>query len=293
MAARHHARHQRPRGAADPRRTRCARTADTRAGRACPDGSRQTSSMEAARSEERRGPKSGGADGATDLRPRALYPATQLSQSAPFIDPPATPGAAACARGSPSVSSMSNSGSARLDAEEEAVARGEREARHVEHRMIRHRQAVQRRACRARRVSAAARIVHSNVTGMNDGQLLNGRPPTIERIVDRPTSSSRARSRRRRRGCRRSAPAAAAGCDVRPSPPHELLDRERRVAVELAIAGGARLLAPRRPARSASLNSASRPWMGGWLLTRPPPSLSALRQQRAHLEDRDHRQARA
>ena len=52
-----------------------------------------------------------------------------------------------------------------------------REPLHVEHRVIRHRQPVQREHRRSPRVSAANRIVTSNVTGMNDGQLLSGRPP--------------------------------------------------------------------------------------------------------------------
>ena len=52
------------------------------------------------------------------------------------------------------------------------------EARHVEDRVVRHRQAVQREHAEDGR-SDAPRIVISNVIGMNAGQLCSGRPPTL------------------------------------------------------------------------------------------------------------------
>ena len=72
----------------------------------------------------------------------------------------------------------------RLDAEEEPIAAREREARHVEHRVIRHRQAVPARACRTRRRSPPRNPVVSKVIGMNGTMLLNGRPADVQRVLD-------------------------------------------------------------------------------------------------------------
>jgi hypothetical protein len=69
-------------------------------------------------------------------------------------------------------------GIARLDAQEEAVARCQRESRHVEHRMIWHRQAAQRQQPSTAEMRAN-RIVSSKVMMMYDGQLCSGRPAML------------------------------------------------------------------------------------------------------------------
>ena len=96
----------------------------------------------------------------------------------PSVDLATTSARAACASRKPPRRLGVELRVGRLDAEEEAVAAGQREARHVENRMVRHRQPVQRQHPE-HGGERGDEDRHSNVIGMNAGQLLNGRPPTL------------------------------------------------------------------------------------------------------------------
>ena len=135
----------------------------------------------------------------------------------------------------------------RLDAQEETIARCQGEPRHIEYRMVRHRQSAQRQQSQHGRI-AANRIVSSNVMMMYAGQLCSGRPADIDREINH-------RDVVLQQVADDAADDAADQHDqrqpvlVQVQRVAQLFDRERRIGVQLAVAllaGGAR----RSPARS-------------------------------------------
>ena len=140
--------------------------------------------------------------------------------------------------------------------------------------------------------TAATRIVHSNVTGMNAGQLFSGLPPTFSgyataaaqycSAIAADASDQAADQNDQRQPRMRQAQRFG-----------QLLDRERRIGIHPPVARRGAPCGRRRPGRSDRRTPPSSRTLGRRLhahIARRSSSTLALRQTRAHLEDRNHRQ---